>query len=716
MYGKVAINDEKKAFFLCILLLAVCTGCAFAETATYTGSAPGMESVVTATITVDNGAITSVELDVSGETAGIGDVTGDVLAQQVLDAQGTEIDGVSGATVTSDAVRAAVRNALDTAAGNVDNGLLVPGTYTATAHGAKHDLTVEVDVTENEITDIRVTEANDSPFVSEAAIAKMPARILEKQSVAVDAVTGATLTSAAIRNAVSDCLVQAGANLSDWSTKETVRQGQDVNIDVLVVGGGTSGLTAALAAKTDAALSNVDSGLDVMIVEANGYAGGNMAICGGYIASYFGTSLNEYTGNSIEADTLVSSLLNLYPQYADVLDGELMLRIAELTDDTLNGLMARGFYLTGSDAYVGESSRISKDGPTAYTSSSVIADSETGERSGDNGYDVYGGGAYFAETLTDIVNQAGVEIRYETRATDLVMDGEACIGVKVQDHETYYTVYAKKIILATGYAGFDKETIAAYLPDVYGNVIGAETAANQSFAQKQITALGGQVNDVHNPISDGHIILGYNTVLAHFGEERKPYNEMNGMLVNSEGLRFTDDSDRGHDTAMKVMEQGGKCYMIFDSTHEGVKYVDFLSENGLAWSGETLEELADQIHVPAETLLSTVEQYNADHEAGLDSVFNTPAEKMAPVKVAPYFAVQINAISTGGIDIAVYTDENMMVTLTKDGQPIENLYACGGAGSGSYFPLCNIGLGSHVVGCMASGVYAGNCVREALIN
>lgn len=65
-----------------------------------------------------------------------------------------------------------------------------------------------------------------------------------------------------------------------------------------------------------------------MIVEANGYAGGNMAICGGYIASYFGTSLNEYTGNSIEADTLVSSLLNLYPQYADVLDGEFELRIA----------------------------------------------------------------------------------------------------------------------------------------------------------------------------------------------------------------------------------------------------------------------------------------------------------------------------------------------------------------------------------------------------
>lgn len=61
-------------------------------------------------------------------------------------------------------------------------------------------------------------------------------------------------------------------------------------------------------------------------------------------------------------------------------------------------------------------------------------------------------------------------------------------------------------------------------------------------------------------------------LVAHFGEERKLYNEMNGMLVNPKGLRFTDDSDRGHDTAMKVMEQGGKCYMIFDSTHKSNRY------------------------------------------------------------------------------------------------------------------------------------------------
>lgn len=67
---------KKGLFFLCILLPAVCTGSAFAEAAIFTGGASGLESVVTATITMDNGTMTAVELDVSGETPGIGDVTG----------------------------------------------------------------------------------------------------------------------------------------------------------------------------------------------------------------------------------------------------------------------------------------------------------------------------------------------------------------------------------------------------------------------------------------------------------------------------------------------------------------------------------------------------------------------------------------------------------------------------------------------------------------
>lgn len=97
-----------------------------------------------------------------------------------------------------------------------------------------------------------------------------------------------------------------------------------------------------------------------------------------------------------------------------------------------------------------------------------------------------------------------------------------------------------------------------------------------------------------------------------------------------------------------------------------------------------------------------------------DTAFGTAKDKMSPVLEAPFYAVQVNPISTSGIDIAVYTDENMNELLENGGAAVPNLYACGGAGSGSYFSLCNIGLGSHVVGCMTSGVVAGSCARDAL--
>ena len=353
---------------------------------TYTGSGSGMHGPVTATITVDENGITAVELDVSGEDADrVGEDAAQTLQEQILEAQSAEIDGVSGATVTSDAVSAAVADALNQAGGNGGGGQMTAGTYTAAAHGAKHDLTVEVTVSETAIEAINVVESDDSPYVSEAAIRILPQRIIDNQSVAVDAVAGATMTSSAILSAVSDCLVQAGASLGDWSAETEITPGEDVTVDVLVVGGGTSGSTAALAAKTDSALSDTDSGLDVMIVEANGYIGGNMAICGGYIASYFGTSLNEETGHSWTADTLVDSLEELYPEYSDVINDSLMRNLAELTDDTLNGLMARGFYLTGTDAYLGSSSRLVAGEAAPYTTSTVVTDPETGERPGDNG-------------------------------------------------------------------------------------------------------------------------------------------------------------------------------------------------------------------------------------------------------------------------------------------------------------------------------------------
>lgn len=413
---------------------------------------------------------------------------------------------------------------------------------------------------------------------------------------------------------------------------------------------------------------------------------------------------------------MVDSLMATFPQYSDVLNEDLIRALIEYSPDVINGLINRGFYLEGTDGYIQASSRLCADGPCDYTSSTVIADRTTGVRSGDDGYDIYGGGAYFAQTLTDILNESGVNVLYETTATELIMDGDTAIGVHVEDLDGEYDVYAKRIILATGYAGLDDETVEMYLPDNFLNIVNAQTEADQSFAQKQISALGGSVNNVHDPVSDGHIVLGYNTVLAHFGEEALLYNTMPGMFVTSDGKRFMDDSVRGNTMAMTLLDHEGKSYMIFDSSHEGVRFYEFLAENGLAWQGDTIKQLAENTGIDSANLAATVEQYNADYQADSDAQFNTPLEWMAPVVEAPFYAVQVNAISTGGVDIGVFTDENLNVLMDNNGQSISHLYACGGAGSAGYFTLSNIGLGAHILNCLTSGAYAGNVVRDDLLS
>lgn len=650
----------------------------------------------------------------------IGQIIGDDLIKSILDSQGTDIDGVSGATVTADAVIAAVNEALDQASGKVMvSHEMTPGTYTGTAWGSKSDITVEIQVSENAIEAVRVIESDDSPYISEAAIEMIPKRIVEEQSLAVDAVTGATFTSSGIVSAAGEALRSAGANLADWTSgKKEKSQGEDVNTDVLVVGGGASGLVAALAAKTDTQLSDTDSGLDVMLIESNGYGGGNLTLCGGYIASYFGTPLNEKTGNSWTTDQLVDALEEANPQYTDVVNDYVLRQIVDLNDEVINGLMERGFYLTADDAYLAGSGGLNRDGSTEYyTSASVIANPETGERSGERGYDIYGGAAYLGRSLTELVEKAGVEIRLENTATSLIMEGNECKGVTVENHDSVYHIYAKKVILATGYAGLDQQTVDLFLPENYGDIINAQNAANTSFAQKEIFNMGG---DVVKLLEKGYIVPGYNTVLAHYGEEGQLYRNMNAVWVNSAGERFMDEtapeSGRGTEVGAVLLEQDkDSAWIIFDSSHEGVKYIDFLQKQGLAWEGDTIKDLADKAGLPSEALEATIEQYNMDSEGEGDTVYGTAKENMVPVVTAPFYGVKIGAASTAGIDVSIYSDENMNILLKKDGDKIENLYGTGGVVSNGYITLATVGLGTHVNASLLSGAYAGNCVRESLL-
>jgi len=270
------------ALVLCLCLAMLGTA-AFADglftPGTYTGESSGHDAGLTVTVTVDENSITDVKIDASHETATIGGAAAPKLEEQILKAQSPEIDGVSGATETSDGVSRALSQALAKAQGNTADSEKKPvadGTFKGTApgFGLTGQMTCEVTFKDGAITDIKVVEETDSQtgeWFANAEELLIP-RLITEQSLGVDAITGATASSNGIKNCVARAIDAAGGNSFQWYTP--VEKSNAVismgNYDVIVVGLGGSGVMSYCAA--------ADQGASVFGIEAAGKIGGN-SVC-----------------------------------------------------------------------------------------------------------------------------------------------------------------------------------------------------------------------------------------------------------------------------------------------------------------------------------------------------------------------------------------------------------------------------------------------------
>lgn len=691
-----------------VMALTVMPFGASAEAQTVTATGTGMGEI-TVTLTVEDGKITAATVDTGNETAGYGLDKGAELAAQLVTAQSADIDGISGATLTSNGVRTAATQALAQAGVTVEEKAVIPGVYIGTGRGSRGDIKAAVQVDETGIAGIWSLENADSPVFSQMAIDTVIDEIVEKQSLAVDAYTGATITSRGTILAVEDALKQAGYNTATlYNVEQTERTpAEDVTVDVLVVGGGTSGLVAALAADTNGKLGVEKSGLKVLVVERNSFAGGDLNFTGGFICAPAGTVINDATGASVDAVTFGRAMLAGHPELENKVNVNALDAIMQGSTDALNGLIGRGFYMNAEDGAIATMD----DFQYSYA---LTSNYESGVRTLDDGNIYYNASPYEAESLRHLVKDAGIEVRVNTEATGLLVENNVCTGVTVQDREHTYNIHASKVILATGYGGFDTESIDMFYPQ-YAKVVAANNVSNTSDAAKWIKAMGGDV--LVYPTGD-YIITGINSVYGESTEYSTFYRESGTMWVNASGERFFDESlslsEGSIPTAKRLYEGDGYAYLIFDSTHEkGASYIDWFKSQNVGYEGATIDELAEKIGVPAENLTASVEAWNAAAVSGSDKAFGTPADWLKTIGEGPFYAVKASPVSTASTAISVWVDDDMTITLTQGGQRIENLLAAGGVCGYTVCPV--IGYGTHVFEALVSGAYAGNCARIALI-
>lgn len=537
------------------------------------------------------------------------------------------------------------------------------GVYTGTAMGMKGMLTVEVQLAGNEIVDVKVIDHVDTPVISDAAIGSVPARIVEQQNIEVDVASGATMTSFAIRNAVSAALEAAGLNPADYrkgsdAVTEKTQKAEEA-YDVVIVGGGIAGMSAAVRVARE-------SDASVLVLEKESYAGGSSRVCGGGIWA-LGTELNEQIG----VDCTAQEMIDFFSMRGDgaQLNEALITNIHGEVADTFNYFADNGLpYAVETWSLGHPDSKL----PVFWS----VHNQET---PWSTGY------SRLYDAIEDMARELGVEIRLNSEVTSLIAEGNAVNGVQVEDLTSTYAIAAKKVILATG--GFTRNAamIEKYAPE-YANAFAFTGAGSTGDGIAMTEALGAQV------VGQGMMgLMGINPNLGYY-EEVGNLVWMPTLTVNAEGEDIALGSLFYSETLKHLLEQtGSQGYGIFDSTTAQAESLEKGVAANMIKKFDTLDELAASFKIDAETLKATAQNKN--------------------LAEGPYYCFGIRPLFIGSIP-GLKVDAECRI-LGENDEPIENLFGAGELIFGNVFaeryPASGTGMG---VSAYSGSLAANTAVAE----
>ncbi len=506
------------------------------------------------------------------------------------------------------------------------------GTFSAKANGYGGELTVEVDTEGETIKDIRLVADHESSPVIKRAFPVIKERIIEAQSPVVDSVSGATFSSFAVKSAVAEAMKEAGKEF-DKITMTTQgpavekKELEEVKTQLVVVGGGPAGLSAAIEAKENGVK-------DVILVEKLDILSGN----GKFDMNFF-DMINSEAQLANGNETTVEEFVNEMKKSAWDTEERLYAQAegANEVDAWLRGMGIELNHNYGATGHMAE------------------ADAYAGEEVQDG--------------LEAKVKELEVDVRTGTKGLDLIMEDGKAIGVKVETKEGTYDIKADAVIVATGGFSHNKELLAKYAP-------GAENLATSN----QMGATGDFV-----PVFEKHdIAMDKMDKLSIFKTIISGRRDLTGagdgfIFVNKNGERFVDETKSGMDMGNAILEQeGGKAYYIYDQKlYDSAYRLKKHNDLGYHFKADTLEELAEKLGVNAENLVASIETYNKAIDGEMADPFREKqfdADKKFNTE-GPFYGVQVESaihMTKGG----VVADEKAQV-LNTDGEVVEGLYAAG---------------------------------------
>lgn len=536
------------------------------------------------------------------------------------------------------------------------------GTYTGEATGHNGGpLTVEVTVSDDKIENVEVKDHTETYGIGyglkETPVEAIPSQIVEGQTLAVDTVTGATITSAAVVSAVTSALEQAGADVS--ALKETSEKAkaedQTIDADVVILGAGAAGLSAALEAS--------NAGASVVVLEKQGIVGGSTTRSGGKLVAA-GTKQQEEAGFTGDTAEDLYNYLSSFDTYHEI-DAD---KLHEFTDHALEDVQ----WLEGLGVDVINVEPIH---------SSITPWRVLNTKGG--GGQVSGIGGQITVPLYDAVAKTDTQFIYNCTADEILMKDGKAVGAKgtMKDGSTV-TVNAKGVIIATGGYASNHELGSVY----YKNYSTSVPAGNVGDGFTMAEAVGA---DVYQSKGVQEVAVSFTCGVG--------INEESGLVVNNKGERVVDEWTYQSHVATALRESGSEGGWYIACSNDPNPTVQYGMTLDSTLSAETVEELAEKMGADPETLAATVTRYNELCDKGVDEDFGKPSEYLTKLE-GPYYAIQMNPVLTvtfGGIN----TDTASHV-LDKEGNVIGGLYAAGETAFvgifGSEYPSCGVAIGSSV--------------------
>ena len=563
----------------------------------------------------------------------------------------------------------------------------VSGDFTGTAKGFGGDVSVTLTLTDGAITGCTAEGKDETQGVGSEAIAKMPGEIAESGSIAVDGVSGATVTSTAIKEAAAAALTAAGLNPDDYKTaveNNAAAEDSTVDADVVVVGAGGAGMTAAITAAAE--------GKSVVILESQSMVGGNsVRATGGMNAgktvyqdeNEFGesagvektlkTAAEKYADN----ETITALAKTVSEQWAayqanptgyfdsvelmeldtmiggkGINDPELVETLCANSADAIDWLDEHGITLHNVSSFGGASVKrihrpVNAEGKTVSV------------------------GSYMIPLLQENCEKAGVKMMLDTTATEILTDANgAAVGVKATgaSGETV-TVNAKAVVLATGGFGANLDMVVKYKPELKGFMT-TNAPGIQGQGIEMAQAIGAATVDMDQ-------IQIHPTVEANTAALITEGLRGDGaILINEEGQRFIDEvGTRDVVSAAEIAQTGSYSWLVVDQAMaDASSVIQGYIKKGYTVTGATYEELGKAMGVDAAAFAETMEKWNGYVEAKNDPDFGRTSFAN-PLNTAPYYAVKVTAgvhHTMGGLKINANTE-----VLNEKGEVIPGLFAAG---------------------------------------